>query len=354
MKNKEARVWHSLTRPWLRDNVGEPQLQFVLEKLHKWLFEVPGYFDKIRFRTAPSLIARSECELFAVSAPRFAARARFRDGSFANLRRTNFLLETVEHWETMENVGATSSAGASTIAYDTHRAKSTSPRTLLDQTSRRCLADSYFRPPARLLKKFHVITTELNRAYGENMYASPPEFHGVPFMQPIKLGGGVCAPAVAYMATALMPEYATTICRVSEIAALAQLQDVAAGGTMLLGGLSSHKISDYFARVGLRCALQTLPPMPLFAKSSTPPAWLAGSMFNRAMRAYLLSDIPVVTFTDMRRMGPIYEQLLRKADWEVTVPKGEKLRHHSMLLVVQSRIDARGVHCERPCDSAIP
>lgn len=134
-KIRRERAWKGPSNEWLKAQVGANEIQWVSQVLHNWLFGQQAPPGELRYRLAPSLIARSECELFAVSAPRFAVRVRFKDGSFANLRRIKFLLETVENW------GEPPDVVNPAFTYDLLSANQRSPLDLL-RGSQRCLADS--------------------------------------------------------------------------------------------------------------------------------------------------------------------------------------------------------------------
>ncbi len=126
--------------------------------------------EPLRFRYAPSIVARCESELLGTSVPRFAIRAYLdRDGlSFVNARRLRLLAP---------NVALSSSS---------------------DRTS--CVGDSLLQPPASLLGRFHILTAQLGRVYGEGM-----NVRGTPFVrQSPDAGGALCAQSVCFMAMALL------------------------------------------------------------------------------------------------------------------------------------------------------
>lgn len=225
------------------------------------------------YRSAPSLIARSEAELFGLSMPRFAYRAYLDDGgrSFVNARRIETFCRSV----------------ASRLDPD-------SRSDFLSRLKQRCscVADSLLEPPARL-SDFHIQTVELGRAYGEHQ-----EIWGTPYVMHIEhLGGGMCAQAVCFQATALWEHCAGGIFGVAEITALYDEKQ----RFMDLSGMSPDACTKYFEnpKVGLAAQLQQFERLPSRTEV------YAVEKFSVALRAYAASGIPVILPLDIGRMNGI-------------------------------------------------
>jgi hypothetical protein len=208
-----------------KQEIGDKEVE-RLTLLRQWLY--PHMTGRLEFRAAPSLIARSETELFGISMPRFAFRAYLSPRSFVNARRISTFGELATSW------------GRPPVDYYPffdHCVATKSPAETISQSS--CIGDSLLEPPTWLdQRKYHVLTTELGLAYGEH-----GEIHGTPFVNHVRLGGGWCAQAVCLMATALCQETARGIYGVAEITALASDQD---SSVLDLGGMTPDKICNYF------------------------------------------------------------------------------------------------------------
>ncbi len=247
-----------------------------LGALRRWLY--PDAAGELSFRTAPSLVARSEVELFGISMPRFALRAYLTDRSFVNVRRIETFCRLAASW------GEPPPSRCDYV--DSSRMKRLSPAQIIRPGS--CIGDSLLVPPD-WLKGYHVLVTELGRAYGEHL-----EVEGTPFVSHVRLGGGMCAQGVCYMATALHQHTTRCICGVAEITALASDEDAP---VLDLGGMTPQKMCHYFnhPKIGLSAALQTI---------LVPDQDDATSIVRlcETLRAYALSDVPVIMLVDLGRM----------------------------------------------------
>jgi len=234
---------------------------------------------EIQFRVAPSLIARCEVELFGASMPRFAFRAYLGSRSFVNARRVRTFCYLATSWgqppagyQRMVDVSATKKG----------------PHLTIQRSS--CIGDSLLEPPISLKGEgYHVMTTDLGRAYGAH-----DTIEGTPFVNHIRLGGGLCAQAVCFMATALHQHETRGIYGVAEITALASDQDELA---LDLGGMCPDNICDYFnhPKVGLSANRQVIHAEGHDLKLKT-------SQFGEVLRSYILSDVPVIMLVDLGRM----------------------------------------------------
>lgn len=142
----------------------------LLRMFRKWLYDIAEH-EEMEFRAAPSVIARSEAEMFGLSSPRFAFRTDFADNGFVNARR-------------LERTAANLNDDA--IAH------------VLKSRSQSCVADCLLAPPLRLAE-YRMVQVELGRACGEGK-----PIVGVPYLKHMLFGGGMCCQAAAYMVLALL------------------------------------------------------------------------------------------------------------------------------------------------------
>jgi hypothetical protein len=87
--------WQRLTDDWVASEVGLDCLDFIESHFAPHVFGTSDPAVK-SYRLAPSIITRSECEVLSLSAPRFAIRATFRDGSFVNISHLPLMELTLE------------------------------------------------------------------------------------------------------------------------------------------------------------------------------------------------------------------------------------------------------------------
>jgi hypothetical protein len=263
--------------------------------------------DKIQYRIAPSIICRSECELLAVSAPRFAVRATFPDGSFTNLRRLPFLARSVPNWDTRRRSGTYAISEVTLNMRDGigH------VRATIEENMRsrgRCIADSFLRPSEQLNSDYYFLSTQIGQLYGEAPHQGAlPGL--VPFIRHIRLGGGMCAQASCFMAACLMYKYIQAIHGIPEITVLARSQS---DETLEidLGGLNRESICNYFTHpdVGLTCQDQRTPNVSVFLPHSckTNPQIcdaFRNRLFEASLRAYVISGFPVIVPVDLGLMA---------------------------------------------------
>lgn len=251
-------------------------------------------------RVAPSIITRSEAELFGVSAPRFAFRVYLNDpkidASFVNVRRLSRLQDAIR----------SANAGDHDPLANIERLHEDLGRIAKEGI---CVADSYLTLPKRLANDYIPLTQSLTRAYGE--LDADEQNLGTPFIQHLNLACGLCAQAAWYMALVMMEQYAKGIYGIAEITAIAQ------GGTSIdFEDVTVHQSSTFFgdSKIGLRGGLQAvfksgmvavseafveamgvLPDDdPLRARRRAYSAW--------AIRSYLASGMPVILPVDLECM----------------------------------------------------
>lgn len=309
-----------ITLDWLNKDVGPIGLHYFQNDVFKHLYGTYPKPNDIEFGMAPSLVARSECELFGVSAPRFAVRARLKDGSFANLRRLGFLQTVLRGWAAVNLQGEQDGIKPDVEVIK----KKLSPADLLI-AEERIIADSFFVPSESRRAKFHIICTTISTAYGECLDGSDPE--GVPFVQHMRLGGGLCAQAVCLAAGILMHKYASEVVGVSEITARATANQISNSCWLRIGGLNAPNIAVYLKQVDLGGAIQKLPNC-----YETQPS-VAEEVIQLALRAYVLSNCPVIALTDTRFMEAPYSRL------GIIAPSDKRRRGHCVLIVGCARSD---------------
>lgn len=255
---------NSIREEDVKKQVGDAGIAEI-HKLCKWLYKATPSF---RYRVAPSIITRSECELFGISSPRFAIRKSVEipmstDGDYTlfNLRRLVWFCNAIER--THGDVGALKSAVIKAGL---------------------CVADSLIVPPQRFRDEFHIITCNLARYYGEPESSAP----AVPFMQHMDLGGGMCAQACIFMALCLQEKLETT-----RISGVAELTAVAVSDPIfLLKGLMASQIAEVLRSD--TCGLSAFLEWP---DKAVDDDWRNETI--AALRGYVESGVPVICLVDL-------------------------------------------------------
>ena len=301
--------------------LGQTQGRFINDHLLRYLyFGLPLASCEARLRYAPSPIIRSECELLAVSCPRFALRACLPDGSFFNLRRLPLLRETVDDWFEPQ--------ADSSVARPTDDRPAELLRRLIDIDGM-CVADSYLMPPPWIDREYNTLRSTYAAAYGDNA------MEGVPFLRHIPLGGGMCAQACAFMATAILHDYADRIPGIPEITVLAHSSS-RTDHSLPISGLDARLMSAYFASVNLN-ATQLSPPTygqaaPNFIRSLGLGACdiYDCATLECVLRSYLSSGMPVILFLD----GPsFWSRVLPSNGIEPRFSSSARPESHAVLAV---------------------
>lgn len=281
------------------------------------------------FRLAPSIISRSEAELFGLSVPRFALRVRLNHGGrflgFVNARRLATFGSQMPSWA--ERIATT--GRISDLRRDLTRRPT--PAALLRKNS--CIADAILQMPARFASSWTMLQADLSKAYGE---ASQGSWRGTPFIRHIALtGGGLCAQATCFMATALLHDEAKGVHGIADVTALATQQHL---NELRLTGLSERELSLYFSHpdVGLNARWQ----QPRVGRLPEPTI-----AFREAMKAYLQSGMPIVLPVDAGRLaGQNHDQCPLRFGASVVRRNGcppglwfnraqKHPRHHAVLVV---------------------
>ena len=285
-----------------------------LELLRQWIYKPQGHevsLPEVQFRLAPSVIVRSEAELFGVSSPRFAIRAYLSDRSFVNIRRNKVLQQMIG--ETIKN-----GQSKQQLLKELKRPEfAWTADSLLEIPTRFELSPEFVESHPSLSSHpqnengFHFLTANLGNEYGE-------DFDGplVPFVTHISVGGGLCAQASCFMSLCLTD--CKQVLGISEITKLAwadqakpaaptgKLAEVtpAVGkpsnpakntqrdGVIKIIGLSSERMAAFFTKeeIGLDAQLQTM----------------AGENNERfikfAIQTYIANQIPLNAILSISRM----------------------------------------------------
>ncbi|MDO8997972.1 MAG: hypothetical protein Q7U77_15230, partial [Sediminibacterium sp.] len=220
-------------------------------------------------------------------------------GGFINARRLKTFIENA-HWDNTQEWGERySDFNLSPFRRNKDLADSTLANRPINDilTGHSCIADSLLLEPRRLERfKFAYLDgpdSRLRQFYGEENL-SVGEKSLTPYVKSIGLGGGLCAQAVAFMATAAMTEYAKQVCGLAEITAYASDPNCV---ELSLAGLTPPKLQRFFARVGLNMTIQSpgLSPKGKLEMADR-------RRLSLAIKSYLQSGMPVILPTDQRKL----------------------------------------------------
>ncbi|TWU00474.1 hypothetical protein Pla108_14250 [Botrimarina colliarenosi] len=273
---------------WVRDQIGEPQIRFLDAFLKNHLGANGPTHRELTYSVRPSIVARSECELLSVSAPRFAIRTFLPDGSMLQLRRLQFLSKSCRDLFTSDPE-----------AEPLNQMLSVSLS--LDTTG---LADSILVPPAQLTAaEWHILTSNIAAYYLEEDLPLPSP--GVPFLQHVGIGrGGMCQQAACFMANGILLQHANAIFGPTEITALSQpSRSVASESEAVLSGMTMEAARKYMrsSHVGLTAFHHT--QESLWRRGCDGARMgVADHQFATLIRAYVLSGMPVILNTDMSKL----------------------------------------------------
>lgn len=255
----------------------------AVHEICKWLYDPPTLKSlEPTYRYAQSIITRSEAEVFGLSSPRFAVRMRLANGSFFNLRRLSLLasrasLEYAEH--------------ASRLISHINRRRSAKvmTRALIDPCT--AIADSILQVPTqRFDGSYEILTADIGGYYGETD-CKP----GVPYLQHIELGGGLCAQAVSFMVMLHYHKRVNGIGGIPEITHTARnIGSGTAAAELHMSGLSDQQVSAFFrlSAVGLRCHREMY-------EQDVQTNW---DFEKRAIQSYLRSNVPIILPLSLKKM----------------------------------------------------
>lgn len=323
-------MWPKIDLSWLRSEVGESSLHFLQYSFFPHVIKRTPKLDEISFRLAPSIVCRSECEVLALSAPRFAVRALLPNGSFVNLRRTLTSAKWANGWEQHESLHLN-------YELDHSRAITESPSQILVASSERSIADGLIVPTHECWQKYSLVTTDLFAAYGES-YPSDSRLAGVPFVQSIPLAGGLCAQAVCFMACCVLESYANGVHGLGEISAIVNGindcdEDIST--TIAIDGLCPLDMCKYFnsINVGLAADLLSVESEDLLCPDRRTRSWLKPEIAAISLDAYVRSGFPVVCLVDAAKLTHFYKK------HGLRFVKLEDHALHAMLVVGATRSD---------------
>ncbi|MFW6154649.1 MAG: sugar phosphate isomerase/epimerase family protein [Planctomycetota bacterium] len=287
-----------------------------LEELCAWLLGTTDASETQRKwtgRMAPSIITRSEAALFSLSIPRFALRVYLdaEEKSFVNCRRIGEFCDQARRWvkrQSRNHLGKGRLADVAVRAL----AELRRPAWVLRKNS--CLADCLLSLPSDVerRKNYKIIKASLGTAYGES-----PALVGTPYVHQIKLsGGGLCAQAACFMATALLHDHTEGVWGVAEVTVLGTPPTTSESPgsdprEYLLQGLTQSGIVDYFLSdyVKLNAIwMQALPGSTSEgdgAATKEAQLWIETKPLASAMKAYIASSCPLILPLDMGRMAGI-------------------------------------------------
>lgn len=259
-------------------------------------------------RVAQSIITRSEVELFGVSSPRLATRVYLRGGGFINYRRLRRLENNIPR-HANGSYGQRYPDGSIDERYRNLDLKpkefpwgNTNRNSIVDS-----IADCILRAPLRLIEKYgfnflKVNEEKLFQAYSETLEKTEPPAIFTPFAQPSAMGGGQCAQASCFTATAILSHCSSSLCGIAEITAYAHPVECC---EFSISGLTQFKMNRYFESVGLRMSVQSTYKDGVVSLLEDERLNLATSL-----RSYLNSNMPVIYPVDCRRMqdGKVYSE----------------------------------------------
>lgn len=254
--------------------------------------------EGLKFRYAPSIIARSEVELFGLSMPRFAARAYLNGdtSSFVNARRLKLFVEQAPEFAKRKLKPREQGAIKEASELSHRSPEYLSPARAAEGISR--IGDCYLARPHNC-EGFEILQVQLAQAYGEAV-KTRDRFPGTPFMRAVDMaGGGLCAQACCFMATVLLHEFASGVYGIAEITYYA-VQSKSSDGPireLSLSGLTLESMARYFKRIRLRA-----PVLALDERHRVVPEDLRRNIKEAAFRAYVRSSMPVVVPVDLGRL----------------------------------------------------
>jgi sugar phosphate isomerase/epimerase len=271
-----------------------------LQELHKISVALGGDNSQQIVRFAPSIVTRSELELFGLSSPRFAARFYIDESCrfFINVRR----LVEIESSDIRFSKRRVIPDGLRHPRLEFDESRYADPARLIQELQgQTCIADSFLPIPELLADHFEHCSCDLGSAYGE----SEITYSGSPFMKHINLaGGGLCAQAVCFMATVLHYRHAARVHGLVEITYWATSTEPLPEmpREILINGLSLHEMVTYFERAGLFAIWQRILPMAGGNQVS--------KVYEQGLRAYLLSKMPVIFTVDCALMDGRFDDYL--------------------------------------------
>lgn len=372
-----------MTHPeWLENEVGANALTALRELLRELY---PGFNGVPNFRYAPSIVCRSECEMFATGYPRFAVRASSNFG-YVNLRRLPRLSKTLSGWSeplTSEKLTSTNASGKTPdgLYHNVTVAAGLSFEETIKR-QQRFFADSFLAVSDELAARCHIITARLLATASGEVGVGEMDIPGVPYVQHIEISGGLCAQSVCFMVASLLVQQCDKIEGIVEISLSRYLrrlekheqevscdpgkhsdQRTSLGELDLdfpLSGMTPDEICSYLNGIGFSAIRECLFNAEHFRKTEgVPLKYLEIAIVQTALRSYIMSGIPVVILVDVNKLGGFYRRTLGGRLNSKVAPERSG---HAMLLVGVTRDrahasfvcnDPRSLPFQEICDAEI-
>jgi sugar phosphate isomerase/epimerase len=262
-----------------------------------WLFPgtPPCWYRDQSLRIAPAATTRAETQLLSISEGRFAIRLYINGlrRSFINLRRSCLMSRSLISREGWSKRVARPDRAIPGVVVD-ECAAPPSPRAM------RPIADGFLEVPRRFADKYRTLTRDFHSECGE---ASPPEsglrVQTTAYVQ-LHWMSGVCSHACVIMAELLLQDHIKRVDALPEIAAAFRRPNV---DEVLVTALSPEHIASHLGRsdVGLN-AYYLFTPTRLAFPATFAQQFDPERCFHNALKAYLLSGMPVIKHLDMGRM----------------------------------------------------
>lgn len=263
-------------------------------------------------RLAPSIVVRSEIQLFNLDIPRFCVRVYLPNAQgFVNLRRMAEVVNRLanEQWlRTDEDVNASDQTGF------TGRYIPPTPEPSMREVfasfdnKDNVVADCLLMPPRGSFKEnaFYFVTADLGWAYGEGTC-----FPAIPYVRGMKgFSGGHCAQACAFMVSALLHDHAPPSNASDFAKAGGGLAEITAltvpdnDNFLPLRGLRANVLVRYFVTTGRTVFRHIFPRVSnLVPQSSGDPASRAAV---QVISAYVRSGFsPIVAVASPEKLGAV-------------------------------------------------
>lgn len=269
-------------------SIGSDNIKRFLD-VYRWVYKRQATWSALEMRIAPSIIARSESELFGTSSPRFALRVYLdqKRRSFVNIRRLAELSDQLAtaKWNALQK--QPTRVGGKEF-FEVH---STSSLAKFVKTNN-CIGDSLLEVPARIKNAYFVLDAELGLAYGEG-----EAIRGTPYVQAMSYFGGACAQACCFMAQALLHEYPLAV-RDHGLNAVPKF--IGIHGVAEITAIIADPVDEYLEITGLdlRDVTRYLEEMGRSAlaqrSGELTPSEVRWTNFRRALRAYAISGVPTI------------------------------------------------------------
>jgi nucleoside phosphorylase/sugar phosphate isomerase/epimerase len=264
-------------------------------------------------RIAPSIVTRSEAQLFGCDDLRFAIRTYLDDkGSFVNVRRmAEFQKRAISG--ILLDFSELASSHAFLFDYCGNGAREIEP-----------VADGALVPSDRLRSSYSILEAKLGEIYGEG---SP--ITGTPYVRHLSTSGGAaCAQACIFMASLLLHDRVLTKGG-AQLHSLMEIDAIAKGGATQLPGekrfanaylLNGMKLTDmvvYLTATGKKATIESVPLGEDLKKSA--------AEFSVRIRSFLRAGLPVIAIVrsgslDARdRSSPTPSRISGKVDHVVLV-----------------------------------